>query len=68
MQIEQGTVDDTDKVFEMTSDFQSPGSGTVTNKRTLFTIVNNDHHRMQTYIAPSGSNELLHMEIEYHRI
>ena len=66
MQMETGSCSD-GKVWEMFSEFVSPMNGEVMKKRTVITLVDQDHHNMETYIVPDGASEFKNMEINYSR-
>ncbi|MFK7768644.1 MAG: DUF1579 family protein [Mariniblastus sp.] len=65
MQMEKGSVDETGKVFEMHSEFVMHGA--TMKKRTVFTVLSNDHHRMEAFIEAPGAEEMKSMSIEYKR-
>lgn len=68
MQLETGTVDETGRVFEMISEFVAPGTDKRFRKRSVFTVVDHDRHRMEAFIQPPGAEEMLHMQIDYTRV
>ncbi len=68
MQMETGTVDESGKVFEMHSEFVTPGAGVVCQKRTVFTVVDNDHHTMESYITGPDGRETRNIVIDYRRV
>lgn len=67
MQMETGTVDESGRVFEMHSEFVMPGAGVTFQKRTVITIVDDNHHKMISFITPPGGEEIKNMEINYTR-
>lgn len=67
MQLESGTVDESGKIWTMTSEFQCPGAGTM-KKRSVITLVDQDHHKIESFISGDDGNEFKNMEIEYSRI
>ena len=66
MQFEKGSVDETGKIFEMHSEIQM--HGTTIKKRSIVTLVSDDHHRMEQFMTPPGADEMKNMSIEYKRI
>jgi hypothetical protein len=67
MQLETGTVDATSKVWEMESEFTSPKTGGLVKKRSIITLTDNDHHRMDVFVLVPGQPEFKNMEIVYVR-
>ncbi len=67
MQLETGTVDESGRVWEMKSEFVMPGSGVVLKKRTIFNIVDEDQHTMESFVTPPGDDEVRNMFITYKR-
>ena len=65
MQTETGTVDDSGKVWTMTGDIVGP-DGEVSVKRSVITLVDDDHHSMEMYFSKDGQ-EFKGMEIQYIR-
>lgn len=68
MQMETGTVDESGKKFEMRSEYVIPGTGLAMAKRTIFTVVSNDHNTMESFITPPDSSEMMNMKIDYTRV
>lgn len=68
MQMETGTVDASGKIFEMLSEFEMPGQGTTFKKRSIITVIDNDHHTMESYISPPDGQEMKNMMIDYKRV
>ena len=66
MQTETGSVDESGKVWTMSGELISPQGGTVV-KRSVITLVDNDHHRMEMFFVV-GENSSKGMEINYKRI
>ncbi|MCP3905047.1 MAG: DUF1579 domain-containing protein [Planctomycetes bacterium] len=65
MQNEQGQVDDSGRVWTMHGSMTGPG-GHPMEKRSVITLVDNDHHTLEMYFAtPEG--EMKGMEIKYAR-
>ena len=67
MQVEMGQVDDTGKTWTMHSEVLFPGMDQPLKKRTLIILVDQDHHRMESYVTGPDGNEFKNMEIEYER-
>ena len=67
MQLETGAVDDAGKVFEMHSEFVMPGAGIPMKKRTVFTVINENHNTMESFITPPDGTEMMNMKIDYTR-
>ena len=67
MQLEAGNVDASGKVWEMSSEFVMPGTDAIMKKRTVFTVVSDDHHTMDSYMTPPGAEEMRSMFIGYQR-
>lgn len=66
MQREDGTVDDTGKIWEMLSEINHPQQGT-TQKRTVIRLIDNDHHEAECFMTlPNGEN-FKSMELKYVR-
>ena len=66
MQTEAGNVDATGKVWTMTGEMTNPETGTPLSKRSVVTLVDDDHHSMETYFTmPEGECKI--MEIKYTR-
>ena len=68
MQMETGTVDASGKVFEMHSEFLIPGTEITMKKRSIFTVQNNDHNTIESFITPADSPEMMNMMIDYTRV
>jgi len=67
MQSESGDVDDSGKVWTMQSELTNPGTGKQMVKRSVITLVDDDHHFMVTYCSEDDGPEVKHMEIHYTR-
>lgn len=67
MQMETGTVDASGKVWTMASELINPQTGDRMTKRTVITLVDKDHHRMESYFADGSGKEFKTMEISYTR-
>ncbi len=68
MQTEQGDVDDSGKVWTMHSEFCHPASGQLMKKRSVITLIDKDHHRMDSFVTGSDGQDIKTMEIEYERV
>ncbi len=67
MQMETGKCDTDGKVWEMRSEFIHPATGQKMKKRTVITLVDQDHHNMVTYFLNDGQPDYKNMEINYIR-
>lgn len=65
-QSETGHVDESGKRWEMLSEFTSPQAGPM-KKRSVFTVIDHDRHRMETWHTVPGQGEFKTMEINFHR-
>lgn len=65
MQHEIGTVDDSGKVWTMNGEIVG-SDGETTTKRSIITLVDEDHHQIETYFT-KGDQEFKGMEIQYAR-
>lgn len=66
MQIEMGQVDESGKVWTMAGEMPNPQTGGTMKKRSVTTLVDGDHHRMEAYFD-TGEGEVKSMEINYER-
>lgn len=66
MQMETGTVDESGKTWEMSSEFEMHGA--TMKKRTIIKILDNDHHTMESFMTQPGGEEMKSMEIDYKRV
>ena len=67
MQMETGSVDDSGRVWTMNSTFTHPQTGQDMGKKTIITLVDNDHHTMESFFSTPDGNEMKTMEIRYQR-
>lgn len=67
MQTETGSVDASGKVWEMRSTMLNPATRQPMDKRTVITLEDNDHHRMESYFSDESGKEFKSMEIRYER-
>jgi len=66
MQVDRGEVDGAGRVWTMVGQMTNPQSGEPLTKRSIITLVDEDHHRMEMFFdTPSG--EARAMEISYAR-
>lgn len=66
MQIEQGSLDDSGRVWTMSGELTNPQTGRPVRKRSVITLHDADHHTMEMYFeSPEG--EMKGMEISYRR-
>jgi len=68
MQMEFGDVDDAGKVWTMTSDVKCPQSGDTMKKRSVITLIDDDHNKIEMYFTGADGNEMKAMEIDYSRV
>ena len=67
MQMETGEVDESGRIWEMRSQLTSPQTGELLQKRTLITLLDDDHHRVEMFFAATDGAETKAMEINYTR-
>lgn len=67
MQIEEGVVNSAGSEWTMQGSFQHPQTGEQINKRSVITLIDNDHHRMESFFAQGDGEEMKTMEINYTR-
>lgn len=66
MQVERGVVDEAGEVWTMRGEMTNPQSGQPLTKRSIITLVDRDHHRMEMFFdTPAGETRA--MEISYAR-
>ncbi len=68
MQLETGSVDQSGKIFEMHGEFVMPGTGVTMKKRSIFTVVSDNHNTMESFVTPPDAPEVRNMMIDYRRI
>ena len=66
MQREAGTVDESGRVWTMIGEVVGP-DGSVTQKRSVITVIDADHHSMETFFSRDGQ-DFKGMEIQYSRV
>jgi len=67
MQLEHGQVDESGKVWTMLSEITCPMSGPM-KKRSVITLIDDDHHTLEMFSAGEDGNENRNMLIEYERV
>ena len=67
MQNETGDVDESGKVWNMASEMVDPKTGQPMKKRSVITLQDNDHHRMEMFFDMPDVGECKGMEINYSR-
>ncbi len=65
-QLETGTLDASGKVWTMKGEGEMPGMGRYA-KRSVITLIDDDHHTMESYMAMGGKPEQKILSIEYTR-
>lgn len=66
MQIEQGDVDPSGKVWIMTGEMPNPQTGGTMRRRSVITLRDEDHHKVEMFFERDGQENKA-MEIEYSR-
>ena len=67
MQSESGTCDAEGKTWEMCGEMTCPQSKQQFKKRSVVTLIDNDHNKMETFHTGPDGNEMKTMEINYTR-
>lgn len=67
IQTEKGSVDASGKVWTMVGEMTDPQSGGKMKKRSVITLTDNDHHKMEMYFSTPNGDESKGMEITYER-
>lgn len=67
MQHETGDLDASGKVWTMIGEFTNPQTGQPMKKRSVITLQDNDHHRMEMFFPGPDGKEMKAMEINYTR-
>ena len=65
MQLETGSVDESGKVWTMTSEIVDSQGGTM-SRRSVITLMDDDHHSIESFFTKEGK-EFKAMEIQYER-
>lgn len=68
MQLESGSVDAAGKVWQMTGEMLCAQTKQVFQKRSVITLKDNDHHKMEMYFTGPDGQESKCMEIDYERV
>ncbi len=67
MQTEQGDVDSAGRVWTMLGTFTPPGSSQAMTRKSVITLQDDDHHRMDSFMTGPDGQEMKTMEIAYTR-
>ncbi len=67
MQTETGGVDSSGKVWTMVGEMPDPQTGQMMTRRSVITLQNQDHHKMEMFFSKQGEPESKAMEINYTR-
>ena len=67
MQNEVGDVDESGKVWTMIGEMTNPQTGQPMQKRSVITLQDNDHHKMELFFSGPDGGESKGMEINYTR-
>ena len=67
MQTEKGDVDAAGKVWTMVGQMTDPQSGKPMTKRSVITLQDDDHHKIEMFFQRPDGNEFKAMEINYSR-
>lgn len=67
MQTESGDVDADGRVWTMVGSMSNPETGQPMQKRSVITLQDNDHHKIEMYFSGPDGNEFKAMEINYVR-
>lgn len=68
MQYETGQVDESGRVWTMTCQVPNPMSGELMDKKSVITLIDNDHNKIEMFYKLPDGSEAKNMEIEYERI
>ena len=66
MQSEVGDVDDTGMVWTMVGEMTDP-NGNAMKKRSVITLEDNDHHKIEMFFSGPDGKESKAMEVRYER-
>ena len=67
MQMESGEVDESGKVWTMHSEVPCQQTGQTMKKRSVITLIDDDHNRIEMFFTPAEGPEMKAMEINYTR-
>jgi hypothetical protein len=68
MQFEFGQVDASGKIWSMSGELIRPGTPQPMKKRSVITLQDDDHHKMEMYFTMPDAPEMKSMEIDYERV
>lgn len=68
MQNEKGSVDGRGKVWEMKGEMLCSQTKQTFQKRSVITLIDNDHHKMEMFFKGPDGQEMKNMEIDYERV
>jgi len=68
MQFEHGQANESGSVWTMTGDMVCPGTTDPMKKRSVITLIDDDHHKLEMYFTTAGQPEMKTMEIDYERV
>lgn len=68
MQMETGEVDAGGKIWTMYSEVTCPQTGVLMKKRSVITLIDNDHNKIEMYFTMADGSEMKAMEINYVRV
>lgn len=67
MQLQMGSVDESGTVWTMLSKFIAPPNGVEMDRRSVITLIDDNHHTMENFITTPSGEEFKNMEIRYQR-
>lgn len=67
MQTEAGEVDPSGRVWNLVGEMVNPQDGTLLQKRSVITLEDRDHHRLEMFFTDRTGNEFRAMEVHYTR-
>ena len=67
MQIDTGTVDASGKVWTMNAEVPCPQTGDTMKKRSVITLIDKNHNKIEMFFTGADGNEMKCMEINYTR-
>ncbi len=67
MQMESGDVDESGKIWTMHSEVRCSRTGVKMKKRSVITLIDNHHHKIEMFFTGADGNEMKAMEINYTR-
>ena len=66
--MEFGDVDSDGRVWTMLSEVKCPQTGRLMKKRSVITLIDNDHNMVESFFTGEDGNEMKAMEINYSRV